>query len=188
MVHFWQIQSFLTRFSVLESTKEVKEVRSHSHLVTLCNRHPTNHNFFYLLILTMLVTPDAFLELAKRYVNSSKQNSCWQTPVSERAFKAHFRLSPVACAGVWERLVERTPKELVLNGVKFYYCEPSHLLWVLYHAWNYPTEEVGASFVGVATKTYRKYVYAVMGYINRMGWTIVSSKLLKPLKCFFLFI
>ena len=119
----------------------------------------------------MRLPPEAFIEIAKRYINA---NSDPDRAVSERVFKAHFRLSPIGCAGVWERLEERVDANYSYKGLQFSACQPSHLLWTLYHAWCYSTEDTAAAFFGVTAKTYRKYVLSMMGFIAKMGWSVVS--------------
>ena len=119
----------------------------------------------------MRVPATAFLDAGTFYIN---RNNNTETPVSRRAFRAHFHLEPTGCAELWHRLSHYIPENVEMNGVPLHRIQPStHLLWVLHYAFVYRSEDVTSAFFDVTPKTLRKYVWAMFGFLARMGHGLV---------------
>lgn len=122
----------------------------------------------------MPVHASVFLDYGTECINRGRQH---QPPVSERCFKAHFKLTPNACRALYQRLLDHIrplSTSYLYPKVRFDNTEPRHLLWVLHHFFTNPTEEIGSSFFGVTPKTYRKYVWVMAYFLQELSSHIVS--------------
>ena len=100
----------------------------------------------------MPVHPSVFLDYGNDCINRGRQLA----PVSECCFKAHFKLTHNACASLYQRLqgnVRPLAKTYLYPVVTFNCTEPCHLMWVLYHFYTNPTEEIGCSSFGGTSNT-----------------------------------
>ena len=89
--------------------------------------------------------------IIKIKVNSS-------VPDQLRIFKAHFGLSPLVIAAVWNRLEDEAL--LPANGT------PLHLLWTLLFLKLYNTAAVLSTMCGTTAKTYRQWVWKLLQGIH----------------------
>ena len=120
----------------------------------------------------MCIPAVTFLNAGSFYINNRRTGG---KQVSQRVFKSHFRLSPQACSDLWHRLVCHTQPDMVQRDVTFSSVKgTTHLLWVLHYAFVYSSEDVVSSFFGVTPKTFRKYVWAMFTFLNKMSPKIVS--------------
>ena len=107
-----------------------------------------------------------FRLLATQYLHASYPEPRRSTQVSSRVYKAHFKLSPVQTARVWDKLGyslrgmqyvhttnENTPQRVDYDND----IMPIHLLWALHYMKNYDTEDQSAVLFGTTSKTFRKY-------------------------------
>jgi hypothetical protein len=83
---------------------------------------------------------------------------CIEKTYSDRAFRAHFAVSPSGCAAAWTTLLAAAPADRP--------PQPRHLLWTLHYLAQYDTTEVSASFFGVSAPTYKKAVVAVRNVLG----------------------
>lgn len=121
----------------------------------------------------MPVHPTVFLDYGTECINRGRL----RVAVSERTYKAHFKLTPTACSALYTRLQEATPGNSpaeVYPSVRFHSTEPRHLLWALHYVYTNTTEEVGCAFFGVTPKTYRKYVWSLISFLKDLSYQIVS--------------
>lgn len=128
----------------------------------------------------MPVRPIIFLDYAISCINRGADD---RPPVTERCFKAHFKLSPQGCSDLYNRLTDAVEGTALsyMYDVPFEDTEPRHLLWLLYYFFTYSSEDVAAALFGVTPKTYRKYVWTMAVFLKDMSFKLVSKK---PTFCF----
>ena len=113
-----------------------------------------------------------FIDYATYHINASRNQNV--SFISKRTFKAFFKLTPLGCAELWDRLTTLVPANIERNGVIFGNTHSYHLLWTLHYLYSYCTEEVGSALFGVTPKTYRKYTWAIQGYLQELKYKLVS--------------
>ena len=125
----------------------------------------------------MPVHPTVFLDYGTECINRGRVH----TAVSERQYKAHFKLTPNGCTSLYTRLQQAIPANSpaeVYPSVRFSSTEPRHLLWALHYVYTNTTEEVGSAFFGVTPKTYRKYVWSLLSFLKDLSYQIVSNSVI----------
>ena len=120
----------------------------------------------------MKLPASVFTDAGSFYING-EQNKNRQ--VSQRIFRAHYRLDGEGCSDLWHKLTCHIKENDSQNEVMFSTCQPSHLLWALHYMYVYCSEEVCASFFGVTAKTFRKYVWAIMSFLSTTSNVILSK-------------
>ena len=125
-----------------------------------------------------------FRSLAAQYLNATLPEHRRHTPVSTRAYKAHFKLCPAQTERVWTKLGhcmhnrnyfyttnDKPPQHVFFNPD----MSPKHLLWTLHYMKNYSTEDHTAVLFGTTTKTFRKYFWATVHFLTIMCDDLVSA-------------
>ena len=110
-------------------------------------------------------------ETAAHYINPTENR---YRPVSDRTFKAYFKLEPESVSDLWYYMELHGELGPFDGSVSLDQVIEVCLLWALQFLHCYPSEEVGASFVGVSVKTWRKYVWAVLIIMQRASSRLVS--------------
>lgn len=121
----------------------------------------------------MPVHPTVFLDYGTDCINRGRAYN----PVTERTFKAHFKLTPTGFSELYTRLQTYVPGSRmseVFPSVTFDSTEPRHLMWVLNYLYTNATQEIGSAFVSVTPKTYRKYVWSMMSFLRDLSHSLVS--------------
>ena len=136
----------------------------------------------------MRVSPATFRTLASTYLNSSFPEPKRSTLVTNRVYKAHFKLNPLQTARVWEKLedyigntncvykTQDSPPQIV-SWEK--HTLPKHLLWTLHYMKTYMTEDQTAVLFATTNKTFRKYFWAMVHFLNVLTVDLVSNSLLR---------
>jgi hypothetical protein len=104
--------------------------------------------------------PLQFLLLARRVSNKIFQGR--HIGASNQEFRLHFGVPPVICSDVWRlgRFQAGT--------------RPVVILWACLFMFTYMTEVILCSMLGVAAKTFRKWVWPVIHSIAAVAPRIVS--------------
>ena len=132
----------------------------------------------------MHIRPSTFLTIAMQYLHSSFPEPRHSTLVSDRVYKAHFKLSPMATAQVWYKLGELlkdTDSVYVTNDdppQKVSWSNntlPKHLLWALHYMKTYMPEDQAATLFATSNKTFRKYFWAMVFFLNGLCDDLVSN-------------
>ena len=132
----------------------------------------------------MHIRPSTFRTIATQYLNSSFPEPRRSTLVTDRVFKAHFKLGPTATAQVWYKLgeVHRDANSVYLttddpplqiswnNNVL-----PKHLLWALHYMKTYLPEDQAAALFATSNKTFRKFFWALVFFLNGLCDDLVST-------------
>ena len=128
--------------------------------------------------------PRVFRDLATLYLNSSFPEPKCHTRVTERVFKAHFKLSSLETAKVWYKmrlLLENTNCVYKTNDTPPQSVSwdnnalPEHLLWTLHYMKTYLTEDQTAVLFGTTNKTFRKYFWAMVHFLSLLCSDLVST-------------
>lgn len=125
-----------------------------------------------------------FRSLAAHYLNATLPEHRRHTPISTRVYKAHFKLSPAQTDRVWTKLSDcmhnqnyfyttndKPPQHVFFNRD----MRETHLLWTLHYMKQYATEDHTAVLFGTTTKTFRKYFWAMVFFLNILCDDLVSS-------------
>ena len=93
-----------------------------------------------------------FQEAGYTLINNGRNSGRTNRPfsMSERTFKAHFRLNPTGCSDLYWNMAVTIEPSAEENEVKLASVRPSHLLWTLNYLFTYCSNEVGATFCGVS--------------------------------------
>ena len=131
----------------------------------------------------MQISPAAFRVLATGFVRSSFPEATRNDRlISTRAYRAFFKIDPLATATLWEKLEESCENEKSVRDevqVEWEDIVPENLLWVLYKFKTNDCEDVCANLFGVSRNTYRKYFWALVDFLGMLHDETVS------LSCFF---
>jgi len=82
---------------------------------------------------------------------------------SPRSFKAHFGVSALTSALVWQDIQQDAKK----RGKELQH-KPWHLLWALHFIKAYPLIEVGCSFCKTSPHTYRRHTQELIKALGKM--------------------
>ena len=135
--------------------------------------------------------PSVFRDLGTQYIHgtpqpepSSSTSSVSSVPVENRVFRAHFKLSPLGVAKVWFKMDEALrdtdcvyhtnedpPQVVSWDNTAL----PQHLLWALYYMKSYQPEDHVAAWFGTSNKTFRKYFWAMVFFLNNLCDDLVST-------------
>ena len=111
----------------------------------------------------IVVTENEFLAHGELIHSEGKSISI---SLSEERFKAFFKVSPKLASKIWYLLHKHTRMPLL--------TKPRHLLWALFFMNDYGSERIQSRVLGCDPKTFRKYVWPMIGYIYTLRRTIVS--------------
>lgn len=97
----------------------------------------------------------SFLSLANGIFNLGKCN----TPTAKRRFASHFGASAQVVSYIWSEINQQNPEKV----------RQVHLLWALLFLKVYSAEAVLAGMVKVNEKTFRTWVWIVLGKLSSLS-------------------
>jgi hypothetical protein len=129
-----------------------------------------------------MATPSTFRTIATQYLHSSLPEPRRSTLVKDRVYKAHFKLCPLSTAKVWFKLgmIHDNVNSIYVTNDRQVICWnndmlPKHLLWTLHYMKNYLPEDETAVLFGTSNKTFRKYFWATVHFLNLLCNDLVST-------------